>query len=376
MTLRATDGSTVTVFTDILDEYDNPVLAKPGYPKVALLDSDRSVVAEFSAQPSTSIGLWESNIALPLLGVERPTDYKIRWRCIGQDGEKYQLYDTITVDPKSERRDSEIVVMESDTIAEFTLPFRYDPSVLAEYTIYQNNTVAQATTALNSAPVVIDAGIDRTLVQVPTAPLIPALSSNLLTVRTTIRNRPKTYQYKYWCITPQIAISMTHVEDFLNKSRIENVIPELAYTDGDLIGYLERGLNMFNSLAVTTSFTGTNMQGPLMDNWLICATYWALSAQLLAEGSLAFDFSGQAISLNVDRTPQLEAALGRIEARIQDTVVPFKKLLGQQGILGGDGSAGKGSLRNPSNMGTLSLINAPTTRVNGWSNFIGLRSRQ
>jgi hypothetical protein len=117
------------------------------------------------------------------------------------------------------------------------------------------------------------------------------------------------------------------------------------------------------------------MQGPILDCWIICASYWALGAQLMAEGSLAFDFGGQGITLNVDRTPQLEAALGRIEARIQDTVVPFKKALAAQGVMSGDGSQGSGSMRNPYNLGTLSLINAATTRVSGWTNFIGLKSR-
>jgi hypothetical protein len=374
--LRAIDGSTLTVVTDILDEYDSPVLPKPGYPKVALLDQDRTVIAQFAVQPSSSVGTWESPLSLPLLGVTKATEYKIRWRCLGQDGGKYQIYNTILIDPKADRRDSEIVVLENDTHAAFVMPIAYTPDMNASYQVYQNNnSVIASPVSFTNIGVSIDAGVDRTYVQIPTVAVQPALFANLLSVRATVQGRPRNYSYKYWCITPQIALAMSHIEDFLNKSRIENVIPELEYTDGDLVGYLERGLNLFNTIAVQTSFNGTNMQGPIMDNWLICASYWALGAQLLAEGSLAFDFSGQGVSLNVDRTPQLEAALGRIESRIQDTVLPFKKLLGQQGILGGDGSAGAGNLRNPYNSGTLSLINSPTTRVNGWSNFVGLKGR-
>ena len=379
MSIKATDGSTTTISTEILDEFDAPVVPKPGYPKVALLDKDKSVIAQFSAQPGASVGTWESAVALPLLGVERPTEYRVRWRCMSHTGEKFQVFDTIIVEPKAERRDSEIVVMEADTAAEFVLPLRYTADMAGTYQIFRNNErVMLAPVELSHADVKLDAGLDRTLVSVPTVPveqLPPALFANLLSVRLSVRGRPKTFSYKYWCITPQIALAMTMVEDFLNKSRIENVIPELSYTDGDIVGYLERGLNLFNTIGVTTNFTGTNMQGPLLDNWLICCFYWAIGSQLLAEGSLAFDFSGQGISLNVDRTPQLDSALGRIEARIQDTVLPFKKQLGSQGILGGSGAAGSSNLHNPYSSGTLSLINAATTRVNGWSSYIGLRTR-
>ncbi len=377
MPIRATDGSTVTVSTEILDDYDSPVLPKPGYPKVALMDQDRTVIAQFNAQPGSAMGKWDSIVTLPMLGVTRPTEYKIRWRLMDQVGEKYQVLETLIVDPKADRRDSEVVVLLDEAIAEFVMPISYTPAMAGAYQIYQSNQpLLIAPMSLDDPAITCDAGMDRTSVMIPAPALDPSLFANLLSVRMTVRRKPKTLSYKYWCITPQIALAMSHLEDFLNKSRIENTIPELEYTAGDVLGYLERGLNLFNTVAVQTSFNGLNMQGPLMDNWLICASYWALGAQLLAEGSLAFDFSGQGVSLNVDRTPQLDSALGRIEARIQDTVVPFKKLLGQQGIISGDGSAGKGNLRNPYNSGTLSLINAATTRINGWSNYIGLRSRQ
>jgi hypothetical protein len=161
---------------------------------------------------------------------------------------------------------------------------------------------------------------------------------------------------------------MSFLEDFLNKSKIEQVIPELAYTDGDLINYLERGLNLFNMIGgEVTGFTGTNMQGVLFDAWVTCASYYALGAQLMAEGSLAFDFSGQGVSLNVDRTPQLDSALGRIEGLFDSRILPMKKSLWKQGYISGDGSQGRGLMHNSSNIGTLGITNAATTRIRGLS---------
>ena len=116
------------------------------------------------------------------------------------------------------------------------------------------------------------------------------------------------------------------------------------------------------------------MQGVLFDAWVTCSTYYALGAQLMAEGSLAFDFSGQGVSLNVDRTPQLDSALGRIEGLFDSRIIPMKKSMWKQGVVGGDGSQGRGLMHNSSNIGTLGLTNAATTRVRGLTNqFNGRR---
>lgn len=373
--LRAIDGSVTTALMTFLDEEDNTIVPAPGYPKVSLIDTDKTVIGQYNATPTANPGEWTAAISLPNLGIEQTGEYRLRWRMKSADGEKYQNFDNILIDPKVDRRDSEIVVLETDETVEFSLPFPYDkiqtPSKLQLYS--GNNDLLSGSVDLDNPSIVITSATEKSLVEFPAIALTPSLRANLLVIRSKIRGRSRTFSYRYWCITPQIALASSMLEDFLNKARIQNVIPELEYTAGDLIGYLERGLYLFNMTGMPTSFTGTNMQGMLLDCWVTCSTYYGLATQLLAEGSLAFDFSGQGISLNVDRTPQLDSAIGRIEARIQDTVIPFKKQITQQGHFGGDGSVGATTMRNPYSTGILSLTNAPTTRVNGFTNFIGRR---
>lgn len=374
---RVADGSTFFVDVEFFDEDGAPVVPQAGYPKLALLDADRTEIAQYSVSPGSAIGQWEASIALPELGVTQGVEYKLRWRCRSVDGDRYQTYTSIIVDPKADRRDSEVVFLQGDETAELVLPFRYSASSAASYQLFSGNDALTDVTPFDTSGFVMDAGVDRTSIQFPMpSDVEPRLQANLLVIRARVKGKPKVLNYKLWVITPQIALAASMIEDFLNKSRIENVIPELEYTYSDLLNYLERGLSTFNMTGITTSFNGLNMQGMLLDCWVICATYWALGAQLLAEGSLAFDFSGQGVSLNVDRTPQLDSALGRIEARIQDTVLPFKKQITSQGFFGGDGSQGKSSMRNPYSTGTLGLINAPTTRIGGlagFTNFVGRR---
>lgn len=127
--------------------------------------------------------------------------------------------------------------------------------------------------------------------------------------------------------------------------------------------YLNRGLSLFNAVEQITAFTGVNMTGYMQEAWLICSAYYALAAQLQAEGALAFDFSGQTVSLNIDRTPSIESALGRVENQIENVVKPLKKRLYQAGITGGDGSNGTSPLNSSRSRGVLGLTNAPTTRL-------------
>lgn len=372
MTYRMIDGSSSTVAMDFLDENDLPIVPRPGYPKLSVLDKDKQVIADYNAVPSVVPGTWEASIFLPLMGVKRTEELRLRWRIRTEAGDRTRIYDTILVDPKVEERDSEIVVLERDESSEFALPFRYTSATPTTFQIFgQNND--QLGRIVDVADMETDPGIDVTSVVIPTFGIRPSLHANILMARTRINGKNKVFSYRYWVITPQIALASSMLEGFLNKSRIENIIPELQYTSGDLISYLERGLYMFNMTAFPTAFTGTNMQGALLDGWVTCSTYWAIGAQLIAEGSLAFDFSGQGVTLNVDRTPALESALGRIESRIQDTIVPLKKQLATQGIIAGDGSIGATALRNSFSLGTLGMINSPTTRIGGFSNYIGRR---
>lgn len=365
MSYRTIDGSVLQVEVEFFDEDDNPIIVAPGYPIAQFLDSDKQVLSQIVATPTLTPGNWSAALTMPLLGISATQEYKVRWRCKSIDGEKFQTVESVLVDPKVETRDSDIVVMSTDEDAEFVLPFKYTVSTTATYQVFNMNNEVLAAASLDAME--MDISHETTRVVIPVVPMDPSLIASLFVVRARINGRTKSFNYKYWSITPQISLAATMVEEFLNKSRIENVIPELRYTDGDLIGYLERGLYLFNMTGQVTQFNGLNMQGVLLDGWVTCSCYYALAAQLLAEGSLAFDFSGQGISLNVDRTPALEGALGRIESKISDTIVPLKKHLAVQGLISGDGSIGNSALRNSYSIGVLGLTNAPTTRIRGLS---------
>lgn len=374
---QAVDGTVVAVSHEFMDDNGTPLLPAAGYPKVRLENKEKELLSSVTAAASQNEGVWNGNLAIPNMGLKEKTEFRVVWRFLARDGSKHRSTEAILIEPAIDRREGDVVAMVDDEDCVAVLPVTYEPAQgwTGDYQIYRRNEKVLVN-AIDLDFALLKNGLDQSsftimLDEIPE----PALDAYLLRMRVTPPGgRQRTYNHKLWVITSQIALGMSHLEDFLNKSRIENVIPELQWTDADLLTYLERGLYMFNRVGYPTGFNGTNMQGQLFDAWLICSCYYALGAQLLAEGSLAFDFSGQGVSLNVDRTPQLDSALGRVESQIDQHVVPLKKQLNSNGLTQGDGSVGSTNLNNPLAKGRLSIINAPTTRLPYFSStFTGKR---
>lgn len=372
------DGLLLNVTQDFLDDSEQPLVPKQGYPVCKLLNKQKSTISSVVCSPSITPGTWNASVSVPDMKLAEKTEFSLVWRMTTQTGEKYKVTDSVILEPKNDVRESDVVVTFGDQYFSFVLPVNFGTGWTGTYQIFTNN-VPQVDTSSNSLaanPVVtVEPGIDKTLFTCPLAIPSANLYSNVLKLDVKPAGaRSRSFLYKLWAVTPQILLGMSTLDSFLNKSRVDNVIPELRYTDGDLIHYLERGLYLFNTVGQPTFFNGLNMQGILFDAWVNCSCYYALSAQILAEGSLSFDFSGQGVSLNVDRTPQLDAALGRVESYINERVVPLKKQLFKSGTTSGDGSQGRTGIDNPTNVGVLNMINAPTTRLPRFSRmFVGSR---
>lgn len=385
------EGQTCTITEEFFDAFDDPVLPSDNSPAplVRLFDTDRSVIAEVYAKPhATMPGNWMADLPIPNMNLRDAVELFARWTYEGQDG-NYQARTSITVEPATLGRESDIVIVcGRDSRMQLTLPISYKapvaalPANLAKGTkarkevegdkltlsLYFNNRAVYENWNVEDQGITIEAMKNRTVIDMPAVVGTPQMSPLTMLVEHTPTRKlaSTTLSYKVWAVTPQILMAARQLEDFINRARIANIIPELEYTQSDLMESLSRGLHMFNSLQPNiSSFTGTNMQGPLMGAWLTCSAIYALGAQIQAEGALAFDFGGQTVSLNVDRTPALESALGRLDAEIESVVKPLKKLLGRAGVLSGDGSAGGGFIDSSKAIGILGVSNTPMTRLPG-----------
>lgn len=114
---------------------------------------------------------------------------------------------------------------------------------------------------------------------------------------------------------------------------------DMIFTVPALLAFLRIGRDGFNGAhGMFTAFTMTNAQGPVRYFWLKYAEIHALRSQFLAEGEKVFNFSGQAISLDVDRTQYYSQLADNWQAVLDAEVKPVKQNLIKKGILGGDGN--------------------------------------
>lgn len=387
------EGSNLAVVEVILDEDDQPVMPHPKSPgpRVRVYDTDKSVILETYANvDAQEPGAWRADLTIPKMNLRDRADLRCVWYMKSDEGETYRSTHVIQVSPQSEERTGDVVAIYSrDMTLTVVLPFGFDKGTQATkgdpvngvpakkgrpgdsltFSIYRNNQALMVNLPWTDPTVQLDTTSEQTQVRIPNVCGLPKLEPILLLVDHVRAGSftPTQYSFKVWIITPQILVAANSLEQFINKARLSNVIPELDYTQTDLLEYLTRGLNLFNSFPPQlTAFNGTNMQGLILDAWLQCSAYYALAAQLQAEGALAFDFSGESVALNVDRTPAIEAALGRVESSLNDHVKPAKKLLAKAGVNSGDGSQGGRFIDGSSNLGALSVTNAPTTRL-PWS---------
>lgn len=375
MSLRVTEGQTLEVKELFVDDFNDPYIPAEGQPgpEVKILDvrgdKPELVVTKFATADPSQVGNWQVDLGVPVLDLTDVTDFQVVWSLIDEDHNTHRIKHVLQVEPSSQNRVTDILVIlkPRNNKLSFSLPIPYDDSKhTGMIDLYKGNNVLIDELDMADASVTIRPGRELTRVE------LPAVVDNsnfephtlLVTITDTVTTLESTYTYKVWAITPQVMAAASLVEDHINKARLDNVIPELEYTQQDLIQYLYRGLNMFNVLPPRlTAFTGMDMKGIILNCWVTCSSYYALASQLQAEGAMAFDFSGQSVSFNVDRSPSIEAALGRIETQINDTVKPAKVLLAKAGVISGSGAQGDKYISGAQSFGLLGVSQSPTTKL-------------
>jgi hypothetical protein len=369
MAHSAVVGTSLELQEFFYDDYGDPIEVDGSVaPVVRLVDpATREVLVTTSALEGDDEAEWNANIPVPELDISEKIELRLIWVIETTDG-RFRHSDVLYVEPNDEERESDIVVLEQNPKAAFKIPVVLNiPQDDASYTMYEGNT-SLGTVPLTDVSVTVTTRTDHTLVAGTFNTGGASLTPYFMQFEYQLNGQvvPTFLTYSVWVVNPSILDACRSIEEFLNKARIQNVIPELDYAQTDLLEYLSRGLNLFNAVQQMTSFTGLNMIGVIRECWIICSTYYALSAQLQAEGAMAFDFSGQTVSLNIDRTPALEGALGRIEQQIESTVKPAKKQMLKAGVKGGDGNTT--ATNTAQNFGRLGISNAATTKIVGGSN--------
>lgn len=363
-------GSSITVKEAFMSTSNTALMPDPvQLPVVVLFDSDKTVLYKTTAMTGNVPGEWLASVNIPVLDIHTPVELHLLWLFKDSSGNTHRVKDTVLVNP-TKKRDSEYVIMDDDTEFTVVLPFKINEDTFKAklyldnnvmYTWYKNAAsefdydVNYNNKRGSSLTFSLENTQDLEVSLAPYMMIFTGLGSD-----STTESRYTSWMFK---VNSSIISATMAMEEYVNKARYANIIPELDYKLSDFLLYLERGLALFNSYPPQiTGFNGRAMAGPLLDSWLLCSSYYLLTAQIQAEGASAFDFSGQSVTLNVDRTQYLESAIGRLEGLIENTVKPFKKTLVKTGVTGGDGNIKKALSFGPS-FGRLFLTNNPLSRA-------------
>ena len=354
------ENQTIVLEEYFLDEEDNPINLKKGYPKAKLLHG-KEVISVLYPEPADADGKYSVQLTIPEFGFDEATPITLRWYAKEFDGTKSRYDTVLMIQPTSRPEVGDLVLMHDEKVSSFIAPFAIPTNTIPKVTLYKNNDKVMS---IDLKPQDIERKISFTQLRFEHN-LEPSLDMYLLILEyTNFDNHVERYMQNIWIVTPQMLNCINILESFLNKAKIDNIIPQLEYTQPGMLQNMNRGLALFNGYQpLMTSFNGTNMQGILLDAFVLCASYYALAEQLLAEGMMAFDFTGQAVTLNVDRTPAIESALGRVEQQMQERIPHIKKQLAKAGVTGGDGS---NAVPSPAGLGLTVLSNSPTTSRHIW----------
>lgn len=167
---------------------------------------------------------------------------------------------------------------------------------------------------------------------------------------------------KLFVVSPMMLAAVDDCRMMVMKARATMVgLPDMIFDTSTIMSWLRRGRDFFNAASgIITFFNMSRATGALREFWLGYSEVAMLQSHYLAEGEKAFDWSGQAISLNRDVTQFYQSLADSKLSRLDNDVKPFKENLIKKGMDGGDGDMADGTGR--SSVGAVGINVTPVTQ--------------
>ncbi len=238
-----------------------------------------------------------------------------------------------------------------------------NPATNVQCSIYQNNTMV-ALSIYSGTPTQLSQGYMYQISQ-SISSLPPSVSPySIIWSYTDIYGNSSSETSELYILTPSMTLVMDDIKKVINKARAAAGDPVTTFSPSELASYVRQGADTFNGTGQPTNFNMTNAVGPIRQYWMGFSEVVALKSQMLSEGIRAFNFSGQAISLDVDRSGVYENMANTIESSVMQSVILFKDVLAKRGLLGGDGNISPTALSGGA-IDSLGLALSPVSNL-GW----------
>jgi hypothetical protein len=296
--------------------------------------------------------------------------YQVRWTLSAAGQNDQFAFDSFTVFPRIAQLQgpANSVALVGDMVEmQLTLPSEFKP---VHCEVFHENT--GVTPKLEATSVAIAGGI-KYMVNLQTDTFRPGVS---LTPYTLIwqygpDGQKVMEQASLWLVNPTIIQAQAEIRQFMLKAYADTGIdPDGEFTPDVLLMHLLQGCEMFNALGYPTTFNMTRASGPIRALWLRASIIQACRSQYLNEGMKAFQFGGQAVNLDVDRSQYWDSIASSLQSELDQAIKPFKENLVRRGLLGGDGNINPNSLRFGA-VGAIGIAITPVSPIRAFSPLAG-----
>lgn len=363
---RVKAGSSFTAYVDFFDDNNNSIIATSPV-TYAIRDADKNLIIEGTAQQTNQPERWQVNISLP--DDITSGGYSITWNIKSQAGSERLTENFEVLNQAPNYREIDQLLPEGAPVSD-TLVVGRDQIVTncSAKIVTPEGTPIYSTTDFETST-----DGTRKYLSFKSATAVPQLLAGdsvmamyiIVWDFTLDGERQTEYDFIYVANYKVIAY-IRELKRKIDKAAIQHPNPNLRYNDVDLAAYLNKGLQWINAQPPTqTAWTVASIPDILYSYLLDAAAYEAIDSRLNAEGEAAFNFNGQPITLEVDRTGFLESALSRYENRLQNINAVKKNM-----VMSGGGGFGSAS-GNSGAGGILAYSIGPTLQISPF----GINSR-
>lgn len=300
------------------------------------------------------------------------TSYQVRWILAYGGGQQY-AFDAFTVFPRvADTTGPADAVILAGHASELHLTLETEHAGVLCMIYYQNTPITEVTATKQA----VAEGWRYTVPVAADYKPGPSLYPYTCIWRYGPPGKQVMQQASMWLINPTIMQAQTEIRNFLLKSYADSSIdPDQEFTPATLLQHLQQGAEFFNACGYPTNFTMTRASGPIRAFWLKYATIAACRSQYMHEGMKAFNYGGQVVNLDVDRSQYWESMATSLQSEVDQAVKPFKENLVRRGLLGGDGNVDANALRFGA-VGAIGVSLTPVSPIRGASGYIGIQRRR
>lgn len=282
------------------------------YPEITITDRDGTVI-QTGVATSMGDGRWRFQWFVPA-DAELSTaidQWQIEWRLITTSGREvthnsnFAIIDTVEANP-SERAYTNIVY--AGTSERVIIKFHRPPEELS-VTLSNGDCHVNLTSGISS---VVQGGYhvfyaDTPSLDVGNYLVIWQARDTRISPQQTFVQQIRVPDQRFWMIQPDIRMLIDKIQKKVGYVQ--------SYSDSDIYGYLLRGIDIVNGTNPPTYWGFPQMMGYAgLTTYLIAASaWWGLQAQYISEAELGFNYSGQTITLDVERASAIESAISRLK---------------------------------------------------------------